>query len=312
MTYCRILVAIIAFIGILPVCLHADTIKLQNFISDDNNDVRQKKHILGYIKSVPGSFDKLDIGIHGGLWSFDESNSDKNFSIIGISGDFNFGPMGMLSSEIMSYNNNAWSTETFNLSYRQPNLKPYYMEASLERSIVDSLLAINNKIMVDTYTLSADAPVANEFTLVGAAIYQSFTDNNTKHGGLIKLVYSPNRIEGLSTALVFKQIRSDWAGTGYFSPDKQQLNYLETSYATGIIQDKFFLKSTLALGKEIINNTTRNNFLKAELRLRGWFDDVNGLEGRLGCSNTGDAFANHGASDYRYCYATLNYSHALN
>jgi hypothetical protein len=154
-------------------------IKLQNFLSDDNNDVRQNRHIVG------------------------------------VSADFNLGTMGMLSSEVMSYNSNAWSTETFNLSYRQSNIKPYYLEASLERSIVDSLLAINNTILVDTYTFSADAPVANEFTQVGAAIYQSFTDDNAKQGGLIKFVYTPNRIEGLNTALVFKQVRSDQQGTGY-------------------------------------------------------------------------------------------------
>jgi hypothetical protein len=311
MRHYRLLLPLMMAVCVLSTQLHADTIKLQNFISDDNNDVSQNRHILGYIKSVPGSFDKLDIGIHGGYWSFNESNTRKEFSIIGVSGDVDFGTMGMLSSEIMNYSNKAWSTETFNLSYRQPTLKPYYLEASLERSIVDTLLAINDKIMVDTYSLSADAPVANEFTLVGAATYQNFTDNNTKTGGLIKLVYTPARIKGFNTALVFKQIQSEQTSTGYFSPDKQQLIYLDASYATGILNDKFVFKSSLALGKEVINDSTYNNLLKVELGLRGWINDTNGLEARLGWSNTGDTIATRSASNYLYRYAILNYSHAL-
>ena len=108
-----------------------------------------------------------------------------------------------------------------------------------------------------------------------------------------------------------KQLRSDQAGTGYFSPDKQQLIYLDSAYSTGIFNDRFVFKSSLGLGEEVINNDTRNSFVKAELGLRGWFDDVNALDGRLGCSNSGDGISNRNASNYRYCYAMLNYRHAL-
>lgn len=304
--------AVAFLLAILPASsCWADSIVLKNFASNDNEGLDQHKHTLGYIKSLETKPAIANIGVHGGYWWFDELDSEKRFSILGLSGDFTLGDAGMLLSEVMHYSNGAWSTETFNLTYRQPNLKPVYLEANIERSIVDSFIAISNQITVDTYSASLDYPVGKNYTFVGAGIYQDFSDNNSKRGGLLKFIYNVQRIENLTTALVFKQLNSETRGTGYFSPEKQQRLYLDTSYATGIINDKFLLKTSLGIGAEAIDSDTRNTLLKIEFSMRGWFNDHNGLEARLGCSNTGDALSNRDNSNYRYCYANLNYTHAL-
>lgn len=307
----RLLIIVIPLMS-LPVSVpYADTIKLINTISDDNDGVRQRKHVLGYIKSVTSAVSKIDIGLYGGQWLIDDSIGNNWFSIIGVSGDADFGDMGKILSEVMIYDSNAWTTETFNLSYRQASFQPWYFEANLERSIVDSITSINNQIMVDTYSLSIDVPITDQFTLVGAGIYQNFTDENTKQGGLIKVIYTSENFEGLNTALVIKQLNSDTRGTGYFSPEKQQQLYVETTYATPIINEKFVVKASAGLGKEYINDDIQNDLLKLEISGRGWFDDFNGIEGRLGCNNSGDVLTNRPTSNYRYCYAGLNYLRSL-
>ncbi len=306
------LFAFALLLAILPAASSwADSIVLKNFASNDNEDVDQHKHTLGYIKSLETKPAIADIGIHGGYWWLDELDSEEQFSIFGLSGDFTLGDAGMLSSEVMHYSSDAWSTETFNLAYRQPNLKPVYLEANIERSIVDTIIAINNQITVDTYSASLDYPLNQNYTLVGAGIYQDFSDNNSKRGGLLKLIYNIRSIENLTTALVFKQLNSDTRGTGYFSPEKQQQLYLDTRYATAILNEKFLLKASLGIGTEAIDSDTRNRLLKIEFSMRGWFNDHNGLEARLGCSNTGDTLTSRGDGSYRYCYANLNYTHAL-
>ncbi len=292
--------------------LLADSIVVKNFASDDNNDSFQRKHTIGYLSNLNSKPIAIDLGIHTGSWFLEELSAKRHFSIIGVSADFKSKTFGILSTEVMHNRSDTWSTETFNIAYMQPyDQKPVRFEANIERSIVDSITAINNKILVDTYTTSADFILNDAFTFVGVGIHQDFSDDNNKNGGLLKLIYTNNKFNSVRTSLVFKQLNSDNQGTGYFSPETQQLKYVNFDYSTPIISDKFLFKTSFVLGIETINNQNNNNLIKLEFGLRGWLTDLHGITGRIGCDNTGDTLGTRNNDSYRYCYAGLDYNWRL-
>lgn len=288
---------------------NADQLRSKNAWSHDNAEVDQQWHLIGYLKALKKT--KSSLGVDLGAWKISENNQQEKFNILGVNASVIDKINGTLEVELMLYDNKDWSTELFSVRYSVLTNALYYYEVAAERSIVDSIQAINNRVMVDTYSASFDVPVTAQTTFVAAAIYQSFTDDNSKQGGIIKGVYSFDAIKGMNASIVMKQLNADRRGSGYFSPDKQLQYYATVDYSVPVFDEKFKFKSSISLGREIINDDIYNHLAKIELGFKGWLDDVNGLEGRVGCSNTADTQSNRSQNQYRYCYATLNYKYAF-
>ncbi len=287
----------------------AERILLKNYIADDNNGMFQERHTVAYLWDDIRPH--INAGVQLGRWRIDERSGDAEFTIAGLLAEIDMQDMGKLDLEFSPYFNSDWSSAYMNLYYRQMNYLPWYYEASYERSIVDAITAVKNHIYVDTYSVSMDIPVQQRWTGVAGVIVQSFSDANQKSGGILKLIYTFDRPQGLNTSVVFKQLNARQPGTGYFSPDSQQQLYLEARYARAIWQDNYVFRAAVSLGRETINSEIDNNLLRYEIALKGWLTQSNNLELRAGCSNAGDVLSSNEESNYRFCSVNVNLTYVF-
>lgn len=290
---------------------HAERISSKNFFSEDNASVYQRKHILNYEHPLDSRFKKNQWGGYLGSWVIDEPAGEERFDLLGISGLLETENHGELELDLGLVDSDDWSVNAFSLYYRQKTVLPWYYEFSFESNIVDSILAIENQVRVNTYSASLDIPLAEQVTGVVAGVYQSFSDENSKSGVVLKGIYTFSSVSGLNISLVYKQRDSGFTSPYYYSPDKQQQVYIELAYARAVMEENFIFRSRLSAGNETINSRFDNNIMAFEASLNGWFRDKHGVETKLGCSNSGDVFSSQAETNYRYCYSWLNYIYAF-
>ncbi len=301
---------LLAFALLVPLSAYAERISLKNMFSEDNADVFQIKHILSYEAPIASRLKKMQWGGYLGNWLIEEPVGDERFNLLGVTGLLEGQKYGELELAVGLIDSNDWSVTPVNLYYRQKNYLPWYYEMSFERNIVDAFLAVENRITVDSYSVSLDIPLTQQVTAVAAALYQSFSDDNNKTGIVLKGIYSSKDITGLSVALVYKQRLSSFSSPFYFSPDKQQQLYLEAVYAKAVLSENFVFRSSVSAGSETINDSFDNDMMAFEFSLRGWLSDQHGIETKIGCSNSGDVFSSQIDRNYRFCYGWLNYTYA--
>ncbi|MBE0599488.1 MAG: glycosyltransferase [Desulfuromonadales bacterium] len=154
------------------------------------------------------------------------------------------------------------------------------IELSGERSIIDSVAGIRQRLTVDTAAISADFALSEQITLVGALFHQGIDDGNDRLGKVARLIWSPQRVEGLHLQLYGKRIDSDFDGTGYFSPQTLEELFLLAGISRPFANEQWVARLQAGPGLQWIDGRRQGAF-RSEFSLRGWFTPSLGLEGKL-------------------------------
>lgn len=270
---------------------------------NDSDGMWQYRLLAGSEHRVDTPLTGSSAGFRAGRWRIDDSAGREDFNMLRIyydSGDTRswraraglvqlFGEGSpTLADAILNWSNDRW-----------------YVEGGAQRELIDTVTAVRLHNLVDTWSISADYRIASEWTAVGALYTQSISDGNHRFGQVARLVYSPERYEGLTLQGRVRHVDSDFNGIGYFSPDRLLESMLLAGYRRPLFDDNWVAGAQAGIGRQTIDSEIHHTLYLAELSLRGWFTERLGLDGRAMCSNAGGSATGQGDSGYRYCAVNL-------
>lgn len=280
-----------------------DRFVLDSAGSEDSDGLRQHSLYAGAVRALPALGAAADVGIRAGYWQLEGAGDRVEFTALRVDHRRSLGPV-VVDAGLHPLFGRDWSPLLAHLN-ASIELAPVTVAAGVDRELVDTVIAARREITLDTWHLVADYAAGAEWTLVGGGLLQDFSDGNQRRGGLFKLIYSPARVEGLSAQLRLRRLDGERRGIGYFSPDRFEEGLLLLQYGHALPGDRFVLTGQAGGGQQRVDGRDDNPVFVAELRARGWFTDTLGLEGRTGCSNTGELVTGPAASGYRYCHVHL-------
>lgn len=293
-------------------CACAETARLvnENLFIQDSEDADQQAHYLGVIVH-PRVFERPDkLGFWYGRWQFDDPVGSEAFDAYRLTYEMELPEFSTLSLRLARLNGDDWSPWLGGATLAHAPNDRWRFEAGIERELIDSVPGIRQELTSDTITLSADWNFAPHWTLVGALLHVSVDDGNDRDGGVLRLIYSVPAVEGLTLQTRSRVIHSDFDGIGYFSPPELEEHLLLLGYTRSFLEGRWSVSALLGPGtqrfEDDFGDRTRNDLYSGELKLRGWFNDRLGLEGRAYCANSGGP--NSGTPDDRYRYCSLLFS----
>lgn len=281
-----------------------DRLVLDLAATEDSDGLRQHSLYAGAVKGLPALGEGAAVGLRAGYWQLEGAGDPVEFTGLRVDHRQALGPVAV-DVGIHQLFGDDWSPTLGHLGASLKPAPPLTLAAGVNREVVDTVIAARRETTLDTWHLVADYAVGAEWTLVGGGLMQGFNDGNTRQGGLVKVVYAPAAMEGFTAQLRLRRLDGDRRGIGYFSPDRFEEGVLLLQYGRALPGDRFVLTLQAGGGQQRIDADDTNPVYIAELRTRGWFGDALGLEGKTGCSNTGEVVTGPAASGYRYCYATL-------
>ncbi|UCF89067.1 MAG: hypothetical protein JSV70_02115 [bacterium] len=275
--------------------------------SHDSNAADLYAAAAGYRHPIGGSRSGSWIGFKAGLLILSDPLGRERFNTLELgyrSRPFEGAGLDLKTKKLWG----DWSPWLYsgNLHYRPDDR--WYLEVFGERSIVDTVTSVRLEYLIDTYGLSADYKINQEFTLVGALFTQDITDGNNRFGKVGRVIYVPRGQDHMNFQLKMRMIDSDFNGTGYFSPEKLTEYYFLFQAARPFADDNWVFKALLGPGIQMIDghngtDDTKPAFL-AEGRIKGWFTQEFGMEGRLGYTT-----AQSTGGGERYIYGEMNLVH---
>lgn len=280
-----------------------DRLVLDNRYSEDSDGLRQQAYYAGAEKALPALGKDAATGVRAGYWQLEGQGDRVEFT--GLRVDHRQA-LGALDIELGVHQlfGDGWSPTLGRAELRYA-AAPVTLSAGVDRELVDTVVAARRETTLDAWHGVVDYAATPEWTLVGGALLQDFSDGNARRGGLFKLVYAPAALEGFNTQLRLRRLDGDRRGVGYFSPDRFEEGLVLLQYGHALPGGRFVLTGLAGAGEQRVDARDSNGVFQAELRLRGWFTDALGLEGRGGCSNTGELVTGPAGNGYRYCYALL-------
>lgn len=301
--------AALSGLALLSTAQAASLAETEFYGSDDSDNARQT------IALVKGATD-VAAPIPGGIW-LSVAAGTRRLTTETDAEHFKVGRLGVethpweksdIELTVQNLDSNDWNT-TLGSARISQDLKHWYLEASVERNIVDTTAAIAQRIRFDSASASVDYRIDQHWTLVFAGLVQDFTDGNDRIGRIGRLVYSQNN-DNWNLQLRVRRLDADFRGVGYFSPER-----LEEALALGkiggpVFGNRFAWSVQLGAGQQRINGDDSQALYTGELGLRGWFTDHWGMDAKADCSNTGELNAQQADSSYRYCQATLSLKRA--
>jgi hypothetical protein len=199
-----------------------------------------------------------------------------------------------------------WSPTTGSANLTLDPGPRWHLEGGADTDAIDTVSAARRKLRVTTSAFSLDDRIGREWTIVGGALHQSVTDGNHRIGALLKLIYSPQAIDGLNLQVRARRIDAAFRGQGYFAPPRLTEVMGLAQYAQGLPGGQWHLTGLIGAGVQRVNDSDSQPIYRAELRVRGWFTSHVGLQGAAGCANTGGLNAAAAGAGYRYCFSDLS------
>lgn len=280
-----------------------DRLVLDAAASEDSDGLRQQSWYAGAVKALPTAGEKAEVGVRAGYWQLEGQGDRVEFTGLRVDHRLAPGPL-TLDLGLHQLFGDGWSP-TLGHATGSYTAGTVTLAAGMDRELVDTVIAARRETTLDSWHGVVDYAATPEWTLVGGALLQDFSDGNQRLGGLFKVVYAPAALEGLNTQLRLRRLDGDRRGIGYFSPDRFEEGLLLLQYGHALPGDRFVLTGQAGAGMQRIDGRDDNAVFLGELRLRGWFSDALGLEGKTGCSNTGELVTGPAGNGYRYCYAVL-------
>lgn len=305
----HLLVGAVCFLVASAVYAETGRVFAETQQSGDSDDSRQQTYYAGYrgLTHGPGA-ENLTWEFAAGSRLLEAPIGTESFACLrtalkgkrnGVQGELRLNPLfgegwtPMLGALLLSGDTGKW-----------------HFEGAIERDLVDTVIAVRSRNLVQTYSLSADRQLTSELTLTGLLLKQNLADGNDRLGGLLRLAYSPQALEGFSTQLRARRVDGDFRGVGYFSPLRLEEYTVLFRYSRPLWQERLRLTGQFSGGAQRVDDTDTNPIYSAELRLRGFFTEHLGLESLMGLANTGGLDASAGDGDYRYVYGNLNLIYA--
>ena len=303
----RVLLAMLLLAASSPPCQAGNLLFTEGRYTHDSDQAEQYLLVVGAGQVFDsGAWSKIELG--GGLRRFTDNQGGETFNLYRLRLESAKRGGWQARLRLDWQQSQEWSPLTYAAAVSGQTGERWYLEFSAERDLVDTVTAIRQEIVVDSYSLSADYRLTNSFTIVGAPLVQRFTDGNNRWGGVVRLVYSPPRYENLSLEVKGRLLKSDVDGHGYFSPATLQEYFLIVGLAMPFGNDNWVARLRLGPGLQVVEphvgeGETKDAYL-GELKLRGWFTQSLGLEAVAGCSS---ALQASGSYDYCYGDARLTY-----
>lgn len=112
--------------------------------------------------------------------------------------------------------------------------REFRLEASVDRSLVETFACLDNDVSVTTAFAAADIPLHPRFLLVAGGDERDFSDGNRRWGLVGKGIYFLP-IDGLSVQVWHRQFGSSARGaTGYFNPAAINFQRYIAAYRKGV------------------------------------------------------------------------------
>ncbi|MBI2383937.1 MAG: hypothetical protein HYV18_07700 [Gammaproteobacteria bacterium] len=301
-----------ALAGILLACL-AGPLAAEEYrwfaesaFAEDSDALRQRTLYAGFQRRLPLPGRPSFAALRAGYREIESPQGRERFNALRL--DLRAEPTSAtsLSVRLSPLFGPGWSPALAATSLSWRPARRWYLEASTERELVDTVAAIRERNLVDTAALSADYRLFEPLTVVAAGFRQSLRDGNERTGRVGKLILSPPQADWFNLQLRTRRVDSDFRGTGYFSPRRLEEYDLLIGVAGAPLSDRWSLGLTAGGGRQRIDGDVSNAIFSAELKARGWFSDHYGLEARAGCANTGRLAAQPAEDGYRHCSANLN------
>lgn len=282
----------------------------QAITAHDSDEAHHNAFYLNYRNQLGDRTDEAYWGLGVGTRKFKDTNGEASFNAVTaeykhpLSSQVTFRADG---SKLLDSQWSPWTASTALIFQPSPRS---YTELFAERDIVDTSLASDAELRVNTYGISSDYRFTREFTGVLAAFRQTFDDGNTRDGRVARLLWEISRYEWIIAELKFKQLEADFNGVGYFSPAKQREELLIVTLRDTYLSGNLAASLKLGGGRQTINDSFEQSLYLIEINARGWFTSNVGHTTRLGCQNSGDLGFGATDDDYRYCYADLSLHYA--
>lgn len=177
---------------------------------------------------------------------------------------------------------------TLDATLRQTLAPGRTIEWFANRDLIETATAIENGTYFNFAGVSADFQVNPQWTLVGLAGYQQFSDDNQRRHARGRLIFQPWLDTGLTAQLRYRYFDSslDNVGGAYFNPTRYQETMLALGWRKRI--GNWRHAATAGIGQQVIgaNAATTTHLLEASserqgtgwaLRLRGGYSDAASL-----------------------------------
>ncbi|MDI3260918.1 MAG: hypothetical protein QJR02_14620 [Sinobacteraceae bacterium] len=284
--------------------LAADRIVADGAFSADSDGLRERSADLGYVHPLPSLGRQASLGVRAGYWLLADNSDRIEFGTLKLDGQGRSGALDW-RARVQQFASNGWSPSAGGFGFDYHAGSRWTVSTSGDFDLVDTVVAARRHTRFNTWVLSTDYAATPELTLVGGVIGQWFSDGNHRLGGLAHVVYSPTALPGFTAQLRVRRIDSEFRGLGYFSPDRLEEALALLQYGHAVFGDRFVLTLVGGGGAQRVDGRDTAALYQGELRGRGWFNDHLGLEGRLGCTNTGGINVQAASGGYRYCYGNL-------
>ncbi len=269
--------------------------------SQDSDHQKQSNVAVGYQSSLPqlgtGAFWATRLG-HRHLESPDGTTS---FEYLQLDGQRPLADNAGVQADLALTHGSDWSPVLGSLSAHWLPTKDWRLEASGERDLVDTILAVRNRTSIDTGAMSVDWALTSTITAVVAASYSSFSDGNDRLTRSARLAWSPAEWQWFNLQMRAKRADSDAVGVGYFNPRRLEEYEAQARLAGSPFSDQWVLSLMAGVGQQRIDHNSPSRIYSLETKARGWFSAHYGLEGRAACSNTGSLSGTAAQSGYRFC-----------
>lgn len=269
--------------------------------SDDSDHQSQSKVALGYQATLPklgsDAFWATRIG-HRRLTS---PTGGESFEYLGFEGQRPLtGNAGLRGSLDLNRGSN-WSPVLGSLSANWLPAKAWRFEATAERDMVDTVLAVRDQTRFDTGSLSVDWNLTSTVTAVAAGGYSSFSDGNDRLKRSARLIWSPAQWQWFNVQLRAQRADSDAVGLGYFNPRRLEQYEAKLRFAGAPFGDQWLLSLLAGVGEQRIDSENPTGTYSLEARARGWINPHYGIESRAICTNAGNLSTADAQSGYRFC-----------
>jgi len=243
----KLIIAVI--LSLLSSTSYADTVSSGLRWNIDTDGLEIIETFIGYkMRFEQGEFIAGEIG----QTNFSDDDGDRDFNFISLLGQKNlmldtygFGSVRLnKGDDFDSFTGNAFLTK---------ELERWRVEVFVERSMIESQLAMDEEIMWNTYGIGVDYIINETFTAVGTYSLTDSSDGNQRNTEEIGLVYSPRWAEKFYAKLRAKWMQSDYDPEEYFSPEEYAKYDVLFAYTTGFMDDKGFFRVHIAPGWQIID-----------------------------------------------------------
>lgn len=271
------------------------------FVSDDTDNTTVQHSSLGYEHLF--SHEQF-LGVHLGVQNFhgeDATVKNNHFDELSLVGRKNFSTHTYLQAMLSRLDGEGWTPLLHTLVLASSPAKPWHIEFSSEKNVIETASALARHLTVNTYSASAEYRINQQHIVLATIYQQDITDNNHRHGVVLQYQYKPAWFRHGYFKLRGKQRSADFDPVEYFSPADFSQYHVLVGYEKNLnkAQDLQLLAEA-GIGQQYVNHAVESAY-EYRLGVHGWIKRNNFLDTYYACTTDG------GVNNYRYCSARLAY-----